>query len=286
MSQPSASARSYASRTRAALPSRSPTTVLSWHSATRTRGMFLSVPSWSLRARWRFVTGTDAPTVEPTVEAVRMASRSLSRLLDADPSARDVLERLDARASPSTDRPSTRSCVGSVTSSSASPLAISSASIPSRRSPARSPTWRRTCSTPSVELAAADGLAVVGMGKLGGCELNYASDVDVMLVSAADVDPARRGPRRQGGGRHRPPVLPGRPQPATRRTQRRARAHARVLRGVLGPVGRAVGVPGAAAGASRRAATATLGARLRRRPRRSTCGLGRSPPSRCARFVP
>ena len=28
------------------------------------------------------------------------------------------------------------------------------------------------------------------MGKLGGCELNYASDVDVMLVSAADLDPA------------------------------------------------------------------------------------------------
>jgi glutamate-ammonia-ligase adenylyltransferase len=28
------------------------------------------------------------------------------------------------------------------------------------------------------------------MGKLGGCELNYASDVDVMLVSAPDVDPA------------------------------------------------------------------------------------------------
>ncbi len=42
----------------------------------------------------------------------------------------------------------------------------------------------------SVELASAAGLAVVGMGKLGGCELNYASDVDVMLVSAADLDPA------------------------------------------------------------------------------------------------
>ncbi len=40
------------------------------------------------------------------------------------------------------------------------------------------------------QLVAADGvsLAVVGMGKLGGCELNYASDVDVMFVG--DGDPA------------------------------------------------------------------------------------------------
>ena len=42
---------------------------------------------------------------------------------------------------------------------------------------------------PSSSLSA-DGFAVVGMGKLGGCELNYASDVDVMLLSAPDVDPA------------------------------------------------------------------------------------------------
>src|SRR5205085_11839766 len=36
-------------------------------------------------------------------------------------------------------------------------------------------------------LEAASGLAVIGMGKLGGCELNYASDIDVMLVAR---DPA------------------------------------------------------------------------------------------------
>ena len=35
----------------------------------------------------------------------------------------------------------------------------------------------------AVRLAGADdGLAVIGMGKLGGCELNYASDVDVLFV--------------------------------------------------------------------------------------------------------
>jgi glutamate-ammonia-ligase adenylyltransferase len=38
----------------------------------------------------------------------------------------------------------------------------------------------------AVEEAGTDGLAVIGMGKLGGRELNYASDVDVMLVGEGD----------------------------------------------------------------------------------------------------
>jgi [glutamine synthetase] adenylyltransferase / [glutamine synthetase]-adenylyl-L-tyrosine phosphorylase len=50
----------------------------------------------------------------------------------------------------------------------------------------------------SVRLAGASGMAVVGMGKLGGHELNYASDVDVMFVEGdardarAVMDIARR----------------------------------------------------------------------------------------------
>src|SRR3972149_1318947 len=32
--------------------------------------------------------------------------------------------------------------------------------------------------------AALDGIAVIGLGKLGGGELNYASDVDVVFVQA------------------------------------------------------------------------------------------------------
>jgi glutamate-ammonia-ligase adenylyltransferase len=41
--------------------------------------------------------------------------------------------------------------------------------------------------------AESEGLAVIGMGKLGGRELNYSSDVDLLLVapSATDVDPRR-----------------------------------------------------------------------------------------------
>ncbi|HEX3622858.1 MAG TPA: bifunctional [glutamine synthetase] adenylyltransferase/[glutamine synthetase]-adenylyl-L-tyrosine phosphorylase [Acidimicrobiales bacterium] len=38
---------------------------------------------------------------------------------------------------------------------------------------------------------AADGLAVIGMGKLGGAELNYASDVDIVFVGSGAPDDAR-----------------------------------------------------------------------------------------------
>ncbi len=47
----------------------------------------------------------------------------------------------------------------------------------------------------AVSLAAAgSALAVIGMGKLGGRELNYASDVDILFVTAngPDEDAARR----------------------------------------------------------------------------------------------
>ena len=44
------------------------------------------------------MTGTEVPAAERAVEAVRTASRSLSRLLDTDPTAVDVLDQLDERA--------------------------------------------------------------------------------------------------------------------------------------------------------------------------------------------
>ncbi len=41
-----------------------------------------------------------------------------------------------------------------------------------------------TCLVRAVDLVDAGGLAVIGLGKLGGAELNYASDVDVVFVHA------------------------------------------------------------------------------------------------------
>ena len=44
-------------------------------------------------------------------------------------------------------------------------------------------------------LAPDDRLAVIGMGKLGGTELNYASDVDVLFVGDGDIERLERGAR-------------------------------------------------------------------------------------------
>src|SRR5262245_34731730 len=134
------------------------------------------------------MTGTDSSTAERAVEAVRLASRSLSRLLDADPEARDVLERLDERT------PVERSSVdGLVRWKRHEFLRIAARDLialdPFEAVAGALADMASDVLDASVELASADGFAVVGMGKLGGCELNYASDVDVMLVSASHVDP-------------------------------------------------------------------------------------------------
>jgi [glutamine synthetase] adenylyltransferase / [glutamine synthetase]-adenylyl-L-tyrosine phosphorylase len=47
----------------------------------------------------------------------------------------------------------------------------------------------------SVELAEVTGLAVIGMGKLGGVELNYSSDIDVMFVGDGEPTELDRGAR-------------------------------------------------------------------------------------------
>ncbi|HWW46158.1 MAG TPA: bifunctional [glutamine synthetase] adenylyltransferase/[glutamine synthetase]-adenylyl-L-tyrosine phosphorylase, partial [Acidimicrobiia bacterium] len=53
------------------------------------------------------------------------------------------------------------------------------------------------CLAVAVELAAPTSpLAVIGMGKLGGRELNYASDVDVLFVHEGDTEAALRTARR------------------------------------------------------------------------------------------
>ena len=99
-------------------------------------------------------------------------------------------------------------------------------------------------------------LAVLGMGKLGGSELNYVSDIDVMFchepVSGAEPEAAARAAERggQGGhagavGRHpRGDLLRGRRQPPARGPQRAAVADPGQLPGLLGPLGPAVGAAG------------------------------------------
>ena len=99
------------------------------------------------------------------------------------------------------------------------------------------PAWRRRCGwrRPAVPMA------VIGMGKLGGRELNYASDVDVLFVhdgAGAEAERAARS-RARHHGLTRPPRhrVPHRRRPPARRTGRRAVAHARRLPGATGTSG-------------------------------------------------
>ena len=90
-------------------------------------------------------------------------------------------------------------------------------------------------------------LAVIAMGKCGGRELNYVSDVDVIFVAepADAADRPARGPGDADPGRV---LLRGGRQPAPRGPPGRAGAHARRPRRLLPAVGQDVGVPGAAQG--------------------------------------
>ncbi len=137
-------------------------------------------------------------------------------------------------------------------------------------------------------------LAVVAMGKCGGRELNYASDVDVIFVAAPAEGTAptgttprqrrRRRRRRDRGAADRHPArqradqdlladhagrhdLPRRPEPPPGGPQRPAGAHAGQPHRLLRALGQDVGVPGAAQGpASRGRHRARAAVRGRARP--------------------
>ena len=103
-------------------------------------------------------------------------------------------------------------------------------------------------------------LAVIAMGKCGGRELNYVSDVDVVFVAEA-VGRCGRGRRAQGrqragldhdagllGDHRRGHDLAGRRGAAAGGQGRAAGAHAGQPRRLLPAVGQDLGVPGAAQG--------------------------------------
>ena len=129
------------------------------------------------------------PELLHTLVAVAGASRLLARLLTSDRRALDVLADLDARPSPD---------VGTVEELSAwkqrELLRIAARDLVGL-DPLEA-VGRRLARLADDVLAAAcrltgeegaRGLAVIGMGKLGGRELNYSSDVDVVFVGEGDA---------------------------------------------------------------------------------------------------
>jgi glutamate-ammonia-ligase adenylyltransferase len=136
--------------------------------------------------------------------AVTAASRSLTEVCLTEPAALDVLGDLDRRPAPGPERP--------VRTGSTEVLSVDSlgrwkrlellriaardliglddlAAVGQGLATLAGEVFEGACS-----LADPSGLAVIGMGKLGGAELNYASDVDVMFV-ADDPSEADRSAR-------------------------------------------------------------------------------------------
>jgi glutamate-ammonia-ligase adenylyltransferase len=131
------------------------------------------------------------------VVAVTAASRDLARLVENEPVALDVLSHLDDRAPVNADsaaalnrwkqleylRIAARDLIGQ------DDLMATVGAISA---------MARDVLTGAVHLAGGsdDRLAVIGMGKLGGTELNYASDIDVMFTGTGDPSRLERTARR------------------------------------------------------------------------------------------
>jgi len=143
---------------------------------------------------------TDARLTEALV-AVLAASRSLGRLVVRDPSALDVLADLDdRRPAPDGDgatdavvawkhrellRLAARDLIG------LDQVEVTTAGLAAMAADVLAAAHR----VASRWLGADDRLAVIGMGKLGGGELNYASDVDLLLVGDGSPDAVARAGR-------------------------------------------------------------------------------------------
>lgn len=132
----------------------------------------------------------DDAGVAARLVSVLAASRSLADLLEQDPRALDVLTAPGSQAAPEPDgivewkrRELLRVAALDLTGSATLAATTSAISAMARE------VLVHAHATAVSDLGADGRLAIVGMGKLGGDELNYASDVDIVLVG--DGDPVR-----------------------------------------------------------------------------------------------
>ena len=128
--------------------------------------------------------------------AVLAASRSLALLLEHDPAAIEVVVAPEARRPPDPDdvaawksRELLRIAALDLTGQSSLVATMSALSAMARD------VLVRAHAVATSDLGHAGHLAVIGMGKLGGDELNYASDVDILLVGEGDRELLERAGR-------------------------------------------------------------------------------------------
>ncbi|MBL8775964.1 MAG: bifunctional [glutamine synthetase] adenylyltransferase/[glutamine synthetase]-adenylyl-L-tyrosine phosphorylase [Acidimicrobiales bacterium] len=125
------------------------------------------------------------PDLVRALLAVTSASRSLTRHVETDAAALDVLAALDEPVPISAESPERL-----VASKRLEYLRIAARDLiridALEATGAALAALGRDVLAASCTLAEAEHLAVIGMGKLGGDELNYASDIDVMFVGEAE----------------------------------------------------------------------------------------------------
>jgi [glutamine synthetase] adenylyltransferase / [glutamine synthetase]-adenylyl-L-tyrosine phosphorylase len=118
--------------------------------------------------------------------AVLGASRSLTRLLEQDPDALDVLRALDRQTTPS------GSPADMVRGKQHELLRIAARDLTGRDRLEETGRALATLAAAVLDgattVAGAERLAVIGMGKLGGAELNYSSDIDILFVGEGPRD--------------------------------------------------------------------------------------------------
>ena len=140
----------------------------------------------------------DLEAVAEPLVAVLAASRSLGRVLATDEEALDSL-RADA------SRPAAPEGLGDLVAWKRRELlriaardltgASELVEITQELADLATTVLRVVADAVGAALADGDRLAVIGMGKLGGLELNYASDVDLVLVGQGDVERLERAGR-------------------------------------------------------------------------------------------
>jgi glutamate-ammonia-ligase adenylyltransferase len=137
------------------------------------------------------------PGVREALVAIAAASRSLTNALVRDPSLVDALDDLDAPLDPAPD-----DAAASLRRWKRRQLLRIAAADLLGRADLATVTRRLSdladrCLAAALTLVgSAAPIAVIGMGKLGGRELNYASDVDVLFVHEGDSGDAERAARR------------------------------------------------------------------------------------------
>ena len=136
------------------------------------------------------------PTLRAAVVAVAAASPWLGRVCVTDPSALDVLTRLDdplppaavtVGGSPASELARLKRLellrIAARDLLSLDPLEAVGERLSELAAHLLELAWQAAAAA-----AGGGGLAVIGMGKLGGRELNYSSDVDLLLVAAEATD--------------------------------------------------------------------------------------------------